>query len=87
MGRYLEQHEGRSELQQRIAAELRAKAEAKSKQTSDSDDDNYYRERDGVDDTAYLQGTKLTTTLAPAWMLVGLMAAGVFGYFVYLVSR
>ena len=30
MGRYLEQNEGRSELQQRIAAELRAKAEEKA---------------------------------------------------------
>ena len=87
MGRYLEQHEGRSELQQRIAAELRAKPAAKTNKPTDSYDYNFYRERDGVDYTAYLQVTKLTTTLAPAWILVCLMAAGVFGYFVYLVSR
>lgn len=87
MGRYLEQHEGRSELQQRIAAELRAKAEAKSKQEQRRGEKNYYDERDGVDDAAYLEGTKLTTTLAPAWIFIAFMAVGVFGYFIYLANR
>lgn len=87
MGRYLEQNEGRSELQQRIAAELRAKAEEKAKQEAKTDKKSYYTAPDGVEDAAYLRGTKVTTTLAPAWVFVGLMAAGVFGYFIYLAGN
>lgn len=87
MGRYLEQNEGRSELQQRIAAELRAKAEEKAKQEADGDKKSYYNSPDGVEDAAYLKGTKLTTTLAPAWILVGVMAVGVFAFFIYTVNR
>ena len=52
MGRYLEQNEGRSELQQRIAAELRAKAEEKAKQEADGDKKSYYNSPDGVEDAA-----------------------------------
>ena len=87
MGRYLEQNEGRSELQQRIAAELRAKAEEKAKQEAERGRDSCYNSPDGVEDAAYMKGTKLTTTLAPAWVLIGLMALGVFGWFIYLVNR
>ncbi|NCU38046.1 hypothetical protein EOL96_03270 [Candidatus Saccharibacteria bacterium] len=86
MGRYLEQTESRSELQQRIAAELRAKAAAKAKQEG-ADAQNYYSSPDGVDDSAYVKGTKSTTTLAPIWLVVFFIAIGVFVYFVYLVNN
>lgn len=86
MGRYLEQTEGRSELQQRIAADLRAKAAAKAKEEGDVSS-SYYTAPDGVEDSAYMKGTKATTTLAPAWIAIVVMAVVVFGIFIYQVTR
>lgn len=86
MGRYIQQNESRSELQQRIAADLRAKAAAKAKQEG-GDVNGDYNAPDGVDDAAYLKGTKTTTTLAPAWFIIFLMAVGIFAFFVYQVNR
>lgn len=86
MGRYLEQTESRSELQQRIAAELRAKAAARAK-----DDENgsasYYDAPDGVEDSAYMQGTKRTTSLSPVWALIVIAMIGVVGLFIYQANR
>ena len=78
MGLYLKQNENRSELQQRLDAELRAKAAARSKQESDHPD--------GVDDSAYIEGTKQTTSLAWAWAVIAIMALGVFIFFIYRVN-
>lgn len=86
MGRYLEQTEGRSELQQRIAAELRAKAAAKAKEEAEHGA-SYYAAPDGVDDAEYMKGTKVTTTLAPAWILILIFSFVVFGIFIYQVTR
>lgn len=86
MGRYLEQTEGRSELQQRIAADLRAKAAAKAKEEGENEA-SYYTAPDGVDDAEYMKGTKVTTTLAPVWVAIVVMAIIVFGIFVYQVTR
>lgn len=86
MGRYLEQNESRSELQQRIAADLRAKAAAKAKQEG-GESSSYYNAPDGVEDAEYMKGTKVTTTLAPAWVFIVVLAIAVFGVFIYQVSR
>ena len=86
MGRYIEQTEGRSELQQKIAADLRAKASAKAKDEGTADG-SYYKERDGVNDAAYLKGTKVTTTLAPAWILSVIFSFAVVIYFVAQTSK
>ena len=86
MGRYLEQTEARSELQQRIAADLRAKHAAKSKQEGEADT-SYYDAPDGVEDAEYMRGTKATTTLAPAWVFIFFATIAVFAYFVYQVNR
>ncbi|MGB4762043.1 MAG: hypothetical protein WBP12_01640 [Candidatus Saccharimonas sp.] len=86
MGRYIQQNESRSELQQRIAADLRAKAAAKAKQEG-GEGNGDYTAPDGVDDAAYLKGTKTTTTLAPAWFLIFIMALGVFAFFIYQANR
>lgn len=86
MGRYLEQTESRSELQQRIAADLRAKAAAKAKQEGEGST-TYYDTPDGIEDAEYLKGTKSTTTLAPVWVAIFIMAVGVFVYFIYQVNR
>jgi type VI protein secretion system component VasF len=79
MGRYIEQTESRSELQQRIAAELRARAEANSKSEQPK--------RDEIEDSAYMEGTKRTTTLAPVWLLIFFAAIVVFAYFFTQISH
>ncbi len=75
MSLHLKQNENRSELQQRLDAELRAKAAARSKQESEHPD--------GVDDSAYIKGTKQTTSLAWAWVVILLLVIGSFIFFVY----
>ena len=62
MGRYFEQTESRSELQQRIAADLREKAAQKAKQEGEPVP-NVSGEL--IENSEYLKGTKATTTLAP----------------------
>jgi hypothetical protein len=73
MGLFVNQNDQRSKLQERIAAELREKAKASSLQEKAS--------LDGVEDVKYLEGTKQTTTLAWAWVLIVIMAAVVVGMF------
>lgn len=79
MGLYLNQRENRSELQQRLDAELREKAKAKRESDVDLPD--------GVDDSAYIKGTKVTTSLDWAWLLIGIAVVGIVGYFIYLTAR
>ena len=73
MGLFVSQNDQRSKLQERIAAELREKAKASSLQEKAS--------LDGVEDVKYLEGTKQTTMLAWAWVVIVIMAAGVVGMF------
>ena len=73
MGLFVNQQYQRSELQERIAAELREKAKASSLQEKAT--------MDGVDDIRYLEGTKQTTTLAWAWILIAIMAGVVIVMF------
>ncbi len=61
MALFLKQDDERSELQQKVAAELRRKAQQKSLDTDYPD---------GVDDSQYIKGTKQTTSLAWAWILI-----------------
>lgn len=65
----------RSELQKRIAAELADKAKKKSLETSAD-------RPDGVSDSAYLENTKRTTSLAWAWVLIVIAAVGVIVWLV-----
>ncbi len=73
MGLFVNQQDQRSELQERIAAELREKAKASSLQEKAT--------MDGVDDIRYLEGTKQTTTLAWVWILIAIMAGAVIVMF------
>lgn len=73
MGLFVNQQDQRSELQERIAAELREKAKASSLQEKAT--------MDGIDDIRYLEGTKQTTTLAWAWILIAIMAGVVIVMF------
>ena len=84
MGRYFEQTESRSELQQRIAADLRAKAAQKANKEGEPVPGV---SGELIENSEYLKGTKATTTLAPAWVFIVLMAVGVFVLFVYQVNK
>lgn len=73
MALFVNQKNSRSELQERIAADLREKA----KQTKLREDAAI----DGVEDVKYLEGTKQTTTLAWAWLLIVFLAGVVVALF------
>jgi len=66
MALFLNQDDNRTELQKRIAAELSEKAKKKAANTG--------KPMDGVEDSAYLEGTKRTTSLAWAWILIVIIA-------------
>jgi hypothetical protein len=67
MGLYVNQKNSRTELQERLAAELREKA----KKRAENDD---LERPDGVTDSEYLRQTKQTTSLAWAWILIAIAA-------------
>ena len=68
MSLYLKQNETRSELQDRIAAELQEKAKKKALETE---------RPDGVTDSAYIKDTKQTTSLAWIWVLIMVAIVGI----------
>jgi CHASE3 domain sensor protein len=64
MGLFIQQNDSRTELQQRIDAELRAKAQAAREDAP----------VDPVNADHYLAGTKTTTSLAAVWLVIFLLA-------------
>jgi len=68
MSLYLKQNETRSQLQDKLAKELQDRAREKAKESELPD---------GVNDSAYIEGTKQTTSLAWAWLLIGVAIIGV----------
>lgn len=72
MSLFIRQENERTELQQRIAAELRAKAAAKAKDEAGPTD-----LPDGVNDSAYLENTKQTSARAWIWILITVLVAGI----------
>ena len=73
MSLFINQENTRTKLQQKIAADLAEKAK---KKPADAD----YDQPDGVEDSAYLEGSKRTTSLAWVWVLiiVAIVAVGVW---------
>lgn len=61
MALFVRQDENRSEYQKKLATEL----QEKSKQRAD-----VVITPDGVEDSAYMKGTKKTTSLAMVWLLI-----------------
>ena len=61
MALFIRQNDNRSQLQERLAAELQERAKQKA-QKADLPD--------GVEDSAYIKDTKPTTSLAWVWILV-----------------
>jgi cytoskeletal protein RodZ len=76
MGIMMNQQDNRTELQKRIAAELSDKAKKKADQPKGE-------MPDGVDDSAYVEHTKQTTSYAWVWIvLVAVGAVALLWYFV-----
>ena len=73
MGIIMNQRDDRTELQKRIAAEL---AEKDKKRKARQDE-----LPDGVEDSAYIEGTKQTTSLAWAWVIIVLVAVAALVWF------
>ena len=69
MGIIFNQQDNRSELQKRLAQELSDKAKKKLEPADELPD--------GVEDSAYVQNTKQTTSLAWVWLLILVIAVGV----------
>lgn len=67
MALFIRQDENRTELQNRLATELQERAKQKARQDELPD---------GVEDSAYLKGTKQTTSLMWVWALIALAAIG-----------
>lgn len=63
MALFIRQNDERSELQQRLAAELQERAKTKAN-IGDKPP------RDGVEDSEYLRDTKTTTSLAWVWIII-----------------
>ncbi len=79
MALFMNQQNERTELQKRIAAELAEKAKKKSLDAE--------RDRpDGVTDSAYLEQTKTTTSLAWVWILITVAFVGVLIWLVVASS-
>ena len=76
MGLFVEQNSNRTKLQERLAAELNEKAKKKAS-------DEAIDLPDGVDDSAYIEGTKQTTSLAWVWILIIVAIVAVMLYFTY----
>lgn len=77
MGIIVNQEDNRTELQKRIATELSEKAKKKNEPKGDLPD--------GVDDSAYIEGTKQTTGLAWVWILIVVFAVAAAVFF-FIVS-
>jgi hypothetical protein len=78
MALYIKQQEKRSELQERLAAELQEKARAKAKEAELPD---------GVTDSNYIKNTKQTSSLGWVWVLIGLIVVGLIIWLVIATAQ
>ncbi len=68
MALFIRQDEQRSELQNKLAAELQARAKERAKLADLPD---------GVEDSQYITGTKKTTSLAWVWAIIIIVTVGI----------
>ena len=78
MGLYVKQNQNRTELQERIAAEMQEKARKKAEPAE---------RPDGVDDSRYIEGTQRTTGLLGAWVLIAIAAVGIAVWLTIISTR
>lgn len=74
MSLFISQDENRTELQKRLNTELQARAKTRI----------LMDDPDGVEDSAYLNGTKKTTTLSWVWILIVIAAVGIAAWIMAL---
>lgn len=79
MGLFMTNQDDRSQLQQRVNDRLRARA-AEQRKLDEA------KPVDGVEDSAFIEGTRRTTPLALAWVGIIVLALIVFGLFIYWIS-
>lgn len=78
MALFVNQNHEKTDLQQRVAAELREKARKKALETD---------QPDGVTDSAYLKNTKSTTSLAWVWVAIVIFAVSALIFYIMLSSK
>lgn len=78
MALFVRQDENRTELQQRLATELQARARDKAKQAE---------QPDGIEDSAFIKGTKQTSSLAWVWGIVFLLVVAAIIFLVIQSSN
>lgn len=78
MALHIRQDDKQSELQRRIAAELKDKARKRDLELENPD---------GVDDSRYVEGTKQTTSLAWAWALIGIATVAIIIWLVVISTE
>jgi hypothetical protein len=79
MALHIRQDDTQSELQRRIAAELQDKAKKRSLEASELPD--------GVDDSRYIEGSKRTTSLAWAWVVIGIATVVIMVWLTVISTR
>lgn len=79
MALFVNQNDKRTELQERVAAELRAKAVQRSKMEN--------KDMDGVSDQRYMEGKKVTTSLAWVWVLILVFIVAAVVYFIVKMNE
>lgn len=84
MALYVKQDNDRTELQKRIAAELREKQKRSS--LKGGGDNPPRAEGFDLDNSQYLEGTKQTTGLAFIWLLLLAAVLIAIGYFVWFAK-
>lgn len=70
MALFIQQNDGRSKLQERLAQELSEKAKKRAQAEADLPD--------GVEDSKYIQDTKTTTSLAWVWVVIIIFVIAAF---------
>jgi len=79
MALFVQQNDQRSKLQEKLAAELRAKSKARAEIDT--------KLPDGIEDSNYLKDTKKTTSLAWVWILIVAFVVIGTGFFIVVSSK
>jgi hypothetical protein len=79
MALFVQQNDNRSKLQEQVAAELQEKLKKRAEIDKTLPD--------GITDSAYLKGTKQTTSLAWVWIAIVIFAITAMVFFIVLSSK
>ncbi|MFZ2126562.1 MAG: hypothetical protein WAV04_03575 [Candidatus Microsaccharimonas sp.] len=77
MALYIKQENKRSQLQEKLATDLQERAREKAKEAELPD---------GISDSAFIKGSKQTTSLAWVWGVIALIALGLVVWLIIATS-